>query len=76
MPMLRNKTKIITTRTVIFLPPYKFPFGRVLPRSVIEYTEMPHFQTANTRQFDGDNSFFKLLIERKTLPEYDGVSFI
>jgi hypothetical protein len=38
--------------------------------------KMPHFQTAITRQFDGDNSFFKLLIERTTLPEYDGVSFI
>ena len=31
---------------------------------------------AITRQFDGDNSFFKLLIERTTLPEYDGVCFI
>ena len=38
--------------------------------------KMPHFQTAITRQFDGDNSLFKLLIERTTLPEYDGVSFI
>ena len=38
--------------------------------------KMPYFQTAITRQFDGNNSFFKLFIERKSLPEYDGVSFI
>ena len=31
---------------------------------------------AISRQFDVDSSFFKLLIERTTLPEYDGVSFI
>ena len=37
---------------------------------------MPHFQTAITRQLYGDNVFFKALIERATLPEYDGVSFI
>jgi hypothetical protein len=37
---------------------------------------MPHFQTAITRQFDGGNSFFKPVVERATLPEYDGVSFI
>jgi hypothetical protein len=35
---------------------------------------MPDFQTAITRQFDGDNLFFKVLIERATHPaEYDGV---
>ncbi len=37
---------------------------------------MPHFQTAITRQLYGDNVFFNVLIERATLPEYDGVSFI
>ena len=37
---------------------------------------MPHFQTAITHQLYGDNVFFKVLIERATLPEYDSVSFI
>ena len=75
MPMLRNKTKIMT-RTVIFLAPYNshaVDYSRDRRQCI---PKMTHFQTAITRQFDWDNSFFKLLIEKTTLPDYDGVSFI
>ena len=37
---------------------------------------MPHFQTAITRLQYGDNSLFKVPLERATLPEHDSVSFI
>ena len=37
---------------------------------------MPHFQTAITRPQYGDNSFFKVSLERATLHEHDSVYFI
>ncbi len=71
MPTFQNKAKIMTgmTGTVVFL--------RHINSNAVDYTlKMPHFQTAITHQLYGDNVFFKVLIERATLPEYDSVSFI
>ncbi len=68
MPTFQNKAKIMTD-TVVFL--------RHINSHAVDYTlKMPHFQTAITHQLYGDNVFFKVLIERATLPEYDSVSFI
>ena len=71
MPMLRNKTKIMT-HTVFFR--VMIPKWTKIP--VISILKMPHFQTAITRQLYGDNVFSKVLLERATLLEYDSVYFI
>ncbi len=75
MPTFQNKAKIMTG-TVVFprhINPHAVDYSRVWRKSTLK---MPHFQTAITRQLYGDNVFFKVLIERATLPEYDSVSFI
>ena len=64
------------TGTVVFsrhINSHAVDYSRVWRLSTLK---MSHFQSAITRQVYGDNVLFKVLIERATLPEYDGVSFI
>ncbi len=57
MPTFQNKTKIMT-RTVVFslhINSHAVDYSRVRRLGILK---MPHFQTAITRQFYGDNVFF------------------